>query len=142
VETSRERRIPLRIARHLAWPRSFLFPVYQGSRVPLWKLAAGLWLYDALALFRNVKAHRMLGKRALLRSEPGLRERGLAGGARYFDAQCDDARLTLANARSARAYGALVAKYARLDHLELAGGQVRGGQLTAVISGAPSPGRA
>ena len=57
-----------------------------GIRTARWKLAAGLWLYDALALFRNVKAHRMLGKHALLRAEPGLRERGLKGGARYYDA--------------------------------------------------------
>ncbi|MBI4502475.1 MAG: glycerol-3-phosphate dehydrogenase [Gemmatimonadetes bacterium] len=134
-EASRERRVLLRIAPHLVWPRSFLFPVYHGGRISRWKLAAGLWLYDALALFRNVKPHRMLGKRALLRSEPGLRERGLTGGARYFDAQCDDARLALANARSARAYGALVANYTGLDHFELADGQVRGGRVTDVIGG-------
>jgi glycerol-3-phosphate dehydrogenase len=134
-EASRERRILLRIAPHLVWPRSFLFPVYSGSRVPRWKLAAGLWLYDALALFRNVRAHRMLGKHALLRAEPALRERGLKGGARYYDAQCDDVRLTIANVRSARAHGALVANYVRLDQLELADGRVRGGRLTDLTGG-------
>jgi glycerol-3-phosphate dehydrogenase len=134
-EASRERRTLLRIAPHLVWPRSFLFPVYAGSRVPRWKLAAGLWLYDALALFRNVKPHRMLGKRALLRAEPGLRERGLRGGARYYDAQCDDVRLTIANVRSAREHGALTANYVRLDQLELAAGQVRGGRVTDLVSG-------
>ncbi len=134
-EASRERRVLLKIAPHLVRPRSFLFPVYAGGRVPRWKLAAGLWLYDALALFRNVKAHRMLGKHALLRAEPGLRERGLRGGARYYDAQCDDVRLTLANVRSAHAHGALAANYVRLDQLELADNHVRGGRATDLTTG-------
>ena len=109
LEASRERRILLSIAPHLVWPRSFLFPIHADARLPLWKLAAGLWLYDLLALFRNVRAHRMLSKRALLRAEPALRAQGLRGGARYFDALCDDTRLTLANVRSAHEHGALVA---------------------------------
>ena len=64
-----------------------------GDRISRWRLAAGMLLYDLLALFRNVRPHRMLGKRALLEAEPMLRDRGLLGGARYYDAQCDDARL-------------------------------------------------
>ncbi|MBI4420136.1 MAG: glycerol-3-phosphate dehydrogenase/oxidase, partial [Gemmatimonadetes bacterium] len=135
-EASRERRTLLRIAPHLVWPRSFLFPVYAGGRVSWWKLAAGLWLYDALALFRNVGRHRMLSKRRLLRAEPALRERGLKGGARYYDAQCDDARLSLANARAAHGHGALVANYLRADRLALADGQVRGAEVTDVLTGA------
>src|SRR3989304_5672638 len=63
------------------WPRSFLFPIHAGGRLPLWKLAAGLWVYDLLALFRNVRLHRALSKRALLRAEPGLRSHDLKGGA-------------------------------------------------------------
>jgi len=134
-EASRERRTLLRIAPHLVWPREFIFPVYAGTRLAPWKLAAGLWLYDALALFRNVERHRMLSKRRTLRVEPALRERGLRAAARYFDAQCDDARLTLANARSAHEHGALVANYARVDRLEMADGQVRGATVTDVLSG-------
>lgn len=129
LEASRERRILLSIAPHLVWPRSFLFPIHADARLPLWKLAAGLWLYDLLALFRNVRAHRMLSKRALLRAEPALRAQGLRGGARYFDALCDDTRLTLANVRSAHEHGALVANYATVERLTLAEGTVRGVQL-------------
>jgi glycerol-3-phosphate dehydrogenase len=135
LEASRERRILLRIAPHLVRPQSFLFPVYEGARVPPWKLAAGLWLYDLLALFRNVRRHRMLSKQELLRCEPGLRDRGLRGGARYFDAQCDDARLTLANARDAHRHGALVANYVCMDRLEIGDGRVRGARLTDQRSG-------
>src|SRR3972149_2450757 len=87
-EASRERRTLLSIAPHLVWPRSFLFPIHAGGRLPLWKLAAGLWLYDLLALFRNVRMHRVLSKRALRRAEPSPPSHDLKGGARYYDAQC------------------------------------------------------
>lgn len=134
-EASRERRILLDIAPHVVWPRSFLFPVHRGSRVPRWKLAAGLWLYDLLALFRNVKRHQGLSKRALLRAEPALRARGLLGGARYYDAQCNDARLTLATVRSAHQHGALVANYASVEQFEMADGRVRGAQVLDHLTG-------
>ncbi|HEX9730325.1 MAG TPA: glycerol-3-phosphate dehydrogenase/oxidase [Gemmatimonadales bacterium] len=136
-EASRERRTLLHIAPHLVWPRSFLFPIYEGGRVPRWKLAAGLWLYDVLAAFRNVGRHRWLSKRTILRSEPGLRERGLKGGARYWDAQCDDARLTLANVRDAHRHGALAANYAEVTQLEHADGSVRGARVTDQVTGEP-----
>jgi glycerol-3-phosphate dehydrogenase len=136
-EASRERRILRNIAPHLVWPRSFLFPIYPGGRVGRWKLEAGLWLYDLLSLFRNVRRHQMLGKRAMRQTEPALRSRGLKGGARYYDAQCDDARLALANARDAHRHGALVANYASVDRLELADGRVRGARVTDLVTGDP-----
>lgn len=125
-EATRERRTLLRIAPHLVRPLAFIFPVHQGDRVPLWKLAAGMLLYDLLAPLRNVRRHRILGKRRLLAEEPMLRERGLVGGAKYYDAQCDDARLVIATARSAMLHGADVATYTRVIGLERSGGQVRG----------------
>jgi len=134
-EACRERRILLKIAPHLVWPRSFLFPVFRGARVPRWKLEAGLWLYDLLSLFRNVRQHRMLSKRALLRAEPGLRSTDLLGGARYYDAQCDDARLTLANARDAHRHGALVANYTRAEHIDHPGGRVGGARIRDLTTG-------
>jgi glycerol-3-phosphate dehydrogenase len=136
LEANRERRILLRIAPHLVWPLSFVFPVHRGDRIPLWRLAAGMWLYDALALFRNVRTHRMLGKRAVLEAEPMLRERGLLGGARFYDAQCDDARLTLATARSAMHHGALVANYTAVRALERTAGRVVGAQVEDRLTGA------
>jgi glycerol-3-phosphate dehydrogenase len=97
LEANRERRVLQRIAPHLVWPLPFVFPVHRGDRISLWQLAAGMMLYDILALFRNVRAHRLLGKRAMLEAEPMLRDRGLLGGARYYDAQCDDARIMTPN---------------------------------------------
>lgn len=130
-EALRERGILLRIAPHLVRPLPFIFPVHTGDRIGFWKLAAGMWLYDLLALFRNVPRHRMLGKRKLLRAEPMLRERGLVGGARYFDAQLDDARLTLATIRSAERHGAALASHVGVSGLEMAGGRVSGAYVAA-----------
>ncbi|HUF35331.1 MAG TPA: glycerol-3-phosphate dehydrogenase/oxidase [Gemmatimonadales bacterium] len=135
LEANAERRTLLRIAPHLVWPLAFVFPVHRGDRVTLWRLAAGMLLYDLLALFRNVKAHRMLGKRAMLEAEPMLRERGLLGGARFYDAQCDDARLVLATARSAIHHGALVASYTAVLSLERTAGRVVGALVEDRLTG-------
>ena len=135
-EALHERATLLRIAPHLVRPLAFTFPVYRGDRVPLWKLFAGMWLYDLLAGSRNVRAHRMLGKRSLLRAEPMLRERGLVGGARYWDCQLDDARLTLATARSALAHGAALASYTAVEELLRVDGRVAGARVRDVLTGA------
>ena len=134
-EALHERAILRRIAPHLVHPLAFVFPVHRGDRVPLWKLLAGMWLYDLLAVTRNVRAHRMLGKRALLRAEPMVRERGLVGGARYWDCQVDDARLTLATARSAEAHGAALVTYAEVEGLERSDGRVVGARLVDRLDG-------
>lgn len=125
-EASRERAILLRIAPHLVRPAPFLFPVHAASRVGRWTLGAGLWLYDALSLFRNVHAHRSFGRTGVRRLEPALRDQDLLGGAVYWDAQCDDARLTLATVRSAHRHGARIANYVAVTGLEKASGRVRG----------------
>jgi len=134
-EASRERRVLLRIAPHLVRPLPFLFPVYRGARVPGWKLRAGMWLYDVLAAFRNVKSHRWLSTKQVRRAEPALKDRGLTGAALYWDAQTDDARLVLATMRSAARAGALVANYAEVTSLLTPDGRVRGAAVRDVLSG-------
>lgn len=125
-ESSQERRTLMRIAPHIVRPLQFLWPVFDGSRVPTWKLRAALTIYDALALFRNVAPHRALGSAAVTTLEPSLRQSGLRGGATYFDASTDDARLTLLNARAAHDAGAVIATRVRVDGLRLDTGVVRG----------------
>ncbi len=134
-EALRERHTLLHIAPHLVRPLPFTFPVHTGDRVPLWKLWAGIWLYDLLANVRNVRWHRLLGKRSVLKAEPMVRERGLTGGVRYFDAQCDDARLTLATARSAIQHGALVANYMAVTGLDRADGRIHGARVRDQLTG-------
>ena len=141
-EASRERRVLLGIAPHLVHPLPFLFPVYRGARVPAWKLRAGMWLYDLLAAFHNVKAHRWLGRKATQRLEPGLRDKELRGAALYYDAQTDDARLVIATMRSAAQAGAMVANYVEVTALIKPDGRVGGATVRDALTGRVSTVRA
>lgn len=123
-EASAERRLLLRLAPHLVRPLRFTWPVYSGARIPRWKLGAGLALYDALALFRNVGTHERLRREAVLAREPRVRPDHLLGGATYYDASTDDARLTLANAVDAAVQGAVVANHVRADEIGADGATV------------------
>jgi len=135
LEALRERAVLRRLAPHLVQPLSFVLPFFQSDRVPGWKARLGLTLYDFLAGWGNVRRHQTLGKRALLELEPLLREPGLTGGAVYYDAQCDDARLTLAVVRAAAEAGARVANYTRVTSLLFEGDRVVGARLRDELSG-------
>src|SRR5262249_11326675 len=75
-------------------------------RLPMWKGLAGLWLYDLLAGRDNLRGSRRLRVAQLRREFPGLNGRGLVGGAEYFDAQMDDARMCLEVVTTACHHGA------------------------------------
>ena len=135
-EASAERRRLLRLAPHLVRPLAFTWPVYEGDRIPRWKLGAGLALYDALALCRNVKRHHRLDRGRVLDAEPNLRRDGLRGGARYYDAATNDARLTLANAIGAAEAGAVVVNHAEVTALHVDGARVRGATVHDRLGGA------
>lgn len=110
-ESLRERYFLLRDAPHLVKPLSFIIPVYQGDRNPLWMMRLGVWLYDRLAGKYMIGKHRFIPRDELLGLMPGLKDEGLLGGVSYYDAQMDDARLVLENVLSAQAHGAHVANY-------------------------------
>ena len=117
-ESSRERRILLTIAPHLVRPLPFTWPVYRHARISRFRLSLGLGLYDALAMFRHVARHERYSRDQVLEREPQLRSADLVGGARYYDASTDDARLTLANVTSAAEAGAVVLNYAAVTGFE------------------------
>lgn len=141
-ESSLERRRLLDLAPHLVRPLEFVWPVYEGARVPRWKLGAGLFLYDLLALFRNVAPHRRLDPDDVMAREPRLRSSELTGGASYYDAATDDARLTLATALGARERGAVVANHAGVRRLVVLRGRTDGAIITDAITGAETSIRA
>ncbi len=125
-EACAERRVLQRIAPHLVRPRSFVLPAYAGEKPSRFEVALGLWLYDAMAVFRNTRMHRGLTAARLADMEPALRRDGLAGGGLFFDCVTDDARLTLGNALDASALGAAVLNYAEVRAVEVEGGEVKG----------------
>jgi len=95
------------IAPHLVKPVPFLYPLsHHGWERPY--TAAGLLLYDTLGGKRSVPGQKHLSRSAALRMFPGMRRDALIGAVRYYDAQTDDARHTLAVARTASRYGAVI----------------------------------
>jgi glycerol-3-phosphate dehydrogenase len=109
-EALRERDLLVsKLAPHLVKPVPFLFPLYR-KVVERPYVGAGLALYDAMeGTHRPVPLHRHLSARGALKRAPALSSDRLAGAMLYYDAQVDDARYTLAVARTAAAHGAVVA---------------------------------
>ncbi|MGY1754953.1 glycerol-3-phosphate dehydrogenase/oxidase [Blastococcus sp. SYSU D01042] len=108
------------IAPHLVRPLPFLLPL----TAPVWQRAyfgAGVALYDVLGVAftsdRPIPRHRHLSRTATLAAFPGLRPDVVHGAIRYWDAQVDDARHTLAVVRTAAGYGARVLSSARVTGL-------------------------
>lgn len=123
-------------APHLVHPIGFLFPLYRDRTVSSLALRAGLWLYDRMAGTPAAERHRMLSAAQALALEPGLQAQNLAGGAFYYDAMGDDARLTLENILDAREHGAVVLNYAVLDNLQPPSAKLRAAGVRDVLSGA------
>jgi glycerol-3-phosphate dehydrogenase len=124
-ESCLERALLLRNAAGFVWPEEFHFPIFRGDRVGRPKLVAGLWLYTALATPRALGAPHRRSPADLRRLVPGIAEPGLRGGGSYLDAATDDARLTLAVVRTARAAGARCLARTELLAAEEGGGLVR-----------------
>jgi glycerol-3-phosphate dehydrogenase len=117
---SERSRLVQTIAPHLVTPLPFLLPL----TAPVWQRAyfgAGVALYDVLgAAFtpgREIPRHRHLSRKKTLAAFPALRGDVVRGAIRYWDAQVDDARHTLAVVRTAAGYGARVLSSARVTGL-------------------------
>src|SRR5258708_26593218 len=92
----------------------------------------GLTGYDLLALGRNVGIHRGVNADQIREAVPGFD--GQHGGFRYFECQTDDARLTIEVARTASAFGAVLANHAKADRL-LGCARVEGATVTDELTG-------
>jgi glycerol-3-phosphate dehydrogenase len=112
-EGTNERSLQMRRAPHLVRPIPFLVPIYKGKKPALAYVDIGLWIYDALAMFRSPKLHKTYRGKRVHNLEPALRTDGLAGALEYDDCLTDDARLVLENVLDARALGADVRSYTR-----------------------------
>lgn len=120
----RERARLLRNAPHLVHPLPFVIPAWGATERLIY--AAGLKLYDALAGWRNLASSALLDRAETLAALPGLRSDGLCGGARYWDAQFDDARLALTLMRTAVDHGATCLNYLPVTQLIKENGKVIG----------------
>lgn len=134
-EACSERCVMRQIAPRLVRPLPFLYPLYLGQKPAPWKLRMGLMLYDVLGLFRNVQRHRWLRPPEVREREPMVAGRGLLGAARFYDAQTDDARLTLITVKAAHRHGAVVVNHAPAVDLMKARGRIVGVVIRDEIDG-------
>jgi glycerol-3-phosphate dehydrogenase len=129
-ESARERhRLESAIAPHLIRALPQLTPVYGRFPPPVaLALETGLRMGDAMRALSGTSRRRLPGMRRIGAEEtllwaPALRPERLRGAILHWDGQLeDDARLVVAIARTAAAYGAKVITYAEVDELNAGSG--------------------
>ncbi|MFF4650147.1 glycerol-3-phosphate dehydrogenase/oxidase [Streptomyces sp. NPDC001380] len=139
AEALRERGLLIQhLAPHLVRPVPFLYPLQHR----VWErpyVGSGVLLYDTMGTTsgtaRGLPHHRHLTRRGALREAPALRSDALVGAVQYWDAQVDDARHTMLIARTAAAYGALIANRARVSRFLRQGERVVGAVVTDLETG-------
>ena len=124
----------LQLAPHLVRPQPFLVPAWSRGRHAA--LALGLSACDWIVWDCNrgiddpaqrIPSSRMIEAVDCRRMVPGLEERGLAGGALWYDAVASNSeRLTLSFVLSAAEAGAVVANRVEAKRLLRRGGRVVG----------------
>ena len=117
-----------RLAPHLVRPIPFLFPVGRKWERPY--VASGVRLYDALSRIGSyggtMPRPKSLNAEEAKALAPDLDAGEIAGAVRFHDAQIDDARHTVAVARTAASYGAHILTRVRVDDLLRQGDRVTG----------------
>ena len=120
---------------HLVKPVGFLFPLTEKLKERTY-VGAGLALYDALRGFqRSLPWHKHLSQKQINEIAPSLRRDLVTGAIKYFDAQVDDARHTMAVARTAARHGAIIATKVSAESLIREGKRVVGVNALDLASG-------
>ena len=129
AESCRERYRLRQLAPHLVKLQPFIFPFQAGDPRPLWKIRAGLLLYDALAGRHSLGRHCRLTDTELTGLEPTLQIAGLCGAVLYYDCREDDARFCIETIRHAADLGAVCANYCELTGLRQQGARTVAAQV-------------
>jgi glycerol-3-phosphate dehydrogenase len=119
-EALHERQRLLRNAPHLVRVLPFLIPLFGKGAVTktLARLySTALWQYDITGGFRLGKLHERISVEKAQAHMPTLDTSKLGAAFLYYDAQADDARLTLAIARTAADHGAVVVNHCGVTSL-------------------------
>ncbi|HWC14475.1 MAG TPA: glycerol-3-phosphate dehydrogenase/oxidase [Actinomycetota bacterium] len=115
-EACTERDLLRRLAPHLVEPIPMVLSVPDRKRRV--QFGVGLWAYDALASFRNMKIHRHLSSTETEALVPALPRGKIRGGFLFYDAITDDVRLVMENLVQATAFGAVVANHAEVVNMD------------------------
>lgn len=134
-EALAERAKLFEIAPHLSEPLRFVIPIFKKSRVGMFKMGMGMWLYDLLATFDSPQMHEKLSPSETLTRAPGLLERELLGSYEYSDGFMDDDRLVYESLRSAAHWGAVSANYCEVIQVNRKNEKVISLEVSDKISG-------
>ncbi len=143
-----ERGLMVRHAPFLVRPLPFVIPVYEHmpwpSSLPVRPptdfglalvLDIGLWMYDLMAGRLNIGRHKRISAEETLRRVPKLRHAGLKKALLYYDAQTNDAQLTVTVLRTAAQFGAVVTNYTQVTGFTRANGKLNGAVVCDVLTG-------
>jgi glycerol-3-phosphate dehydrogenase len=139
-EALHERQRLMRNAPHLVRVMPFLIPMFGKGGVIHPKLAKALgsamWMYDLTGGARIGKLHKRLSMEETLAHMPTLHPERVGGSYLYYDAQADDARLTLTVARTAaELHGAVCVNHTPVVELTHVGGRATGAVVEDAESG-------
>lgn len=123
-EAASERKAVQAIAPHLARETPFVIPARSSGAIA--KLRAGLWTFEKLGGVPKTRKHEVWSQAELEAREPAIAADALVGAVVYPEYLTDDARLTLANVRSAAAYGAVCLNHARAAAIVVEDGRAAG----------------
>jgi glycerol-3-phosphate dehydrogenase len=121
-QSLRERQRLLQNAPHLVRVLPFVMAIYdKGGMIPrvfAWALSPVLWFYDVTGGAKIGHRHRRLTREETIAHMPTLDPERIHSSYLYYDAQVDDARMTMAIARTAVLdHGAVVATHAPVTAL-------------------------
>ncbi|HNY65281.1 MAG TPA: glycerol-3-phosphate dehydrogenase/oxidase [Deltaproteobacteria bacterium] len=145
-ESLRERKVLEDIAPNFVYPFPMLMTHYKLSlKKSKWAMKAGLTLYDILSYDRGatwdqskkIPLHKTVSIEKAFEMQPSLKGQALTGASIFYDCMSIfPERLTLAFIKSAVAFGAKVANYARIDSFIMNGpDRVAGVKVTDVLTG-------
>jgi glycerol-3-phosphate dehydrogenase len=134
-EALTERSRILHLAPHLVTIEPLLFPLFGWPLATRVFYQAGMTLYDVLGARKDGGWHRHLSVPEVLAHAPAMRRERLRGGLMFHDGVEDDARYTLAVARSAQEDGATIVTRAGAESLIEDNGRVVGARVCDRLSG-------
>ncbi|MFO7565746.1 MAG: glycerol-3-phosphate dehydrogenase/oxidase [Enhygromyxa sp.] len=132
-KTALERKEIHRLAPHLCEPRLMVLPLR--SRAKLWGLRMGISAYERLGAVARKDSQRTWSGRSLAEHEPLLNATEFPFAVAYREYLTDDARLVLANVRSAAGYGAAVLNHAPVVGIVREGEAASGVEVRDVLTG-------
>lgn len=124
-ESLQERRILGNIAPNFVYPLPFLFPNYKRWKGNIWKITAGMYLYDALSYdkkytwdkSKQLPNHKTISYKKTIKREPNLIKENLRNSIIFYDYQSIfPERLTLSFIKSAAEYGAKISNYSKVNN--------------------------